>query len=298
MADFFTVIINGAVQGSVLALLAMGFSLVYGVGGILNLAHGALYTLSGYIIFWFYYFNFPYYSAVILGLIVIMLVAALVYILLIKPIQENEIAVMIITFSLAFFIQQFIINFESTVVGGLTYRTLPTLIQGTVNILGANYSNHYFLTLICALIIIILMILFIYKTKIGKTIRAVSQDREAAMLMGINANGILMISVVISALLAGISAFLYVPTDTLDNGLVWGFLIKSFSVVILGGLGSLYGSVIGAFLITYSRNISLALGTFNPIFYQLSELIPLIVILLMLFIRPRGILGKKEIKLN
>ena len=140
--------------------------------------------------------------------------------------------------------------------------------------------------------------LFINKTKIGKTIRAVSQDREAAMLMGINANGILMLSVVISALLAGLSAFLYVPSDTLQNGLVWSFLIKSFSVVILGGLGSLYGSVIGAFLITYSRNISLALGTFNPIFYQMSELIPMLVILFMLFIRPQGLLGKKELKLS
>ena len=118
------------------------------------------------------------------------------------------------------------------------------------------------------------------------------------MLMGINANGILMLSVVISAFLAGISAFLYVPSTSLSYGLVWSFLIKSFSVVILGGLGSLYGSVIGAFFITYSRNIALALGTFNPIFYQLSELIPMLVILLMLFIRPQGILGKKEIKLS
>jgi branched-chain amino acid transport system permease protein len=131
--------------------------------------------------------------------------------------------------------------------------------------------------------------IFISKAKIGKSIRAVAQDREAAMLMGINADRILMLTVALSAFLVGVAAVLYVPASTLIPYMGWSTLLISFSVVILGGMGSVPGSILGAFVIAYARNFC----TFfiDPAF---AELVPLIIILAVLTIRPRGLLGKKE----
>ena len=115
------ILIYGAVLGSILALLASGYSLVYGVAGVLNLAHGALYVLTGYIIYWFVDTGtLAYPFAIIVGLILITVIGALTYLALIKPIEKNEIAVMIVTFALAFFIQQGIYVIEAAKPGKST----------------------------------------------------------------------------------------------------------------------------------------------------------------------------------
>jgi len=284
MVPIAEVIIFGTIEASVYALLALGFSLVYGVGGILNLSHGLFYLLAGYIIFWTYK-TIGIIFAVILALIIIIIIGGLSYLLLIKPLQENHVAILIITFALGFFFEQFI-----KVFGDAIPHTVPSFFGGKITILGVPFPSQFFVILIGSFIVIVITGLFISKSKIGKSIRAISQDREAAMLMGINADRTLMYTVMISAVLAGIAAVLYVPASSIAPHMGWNVLSNSFAIVIFGGLGSLKGSVVSAFILGYSR--SFVNYFIDPAF---SALVPIVVIILVLLIRPRGLFGKKEV---
>ncbi|MBY9008741.1 MAG: branched-chain amino acid ABC transporter permease [Candidatus Lokiarchaeota archaeon] len=294
-AEFFVdTLVYGAALGSVLALLALGYSLVYGVGGIINLAHGAFYILTGYIVFWAYDTGIvPYPIAIILGLLIVPTIAAISYIALIKPTQEHEVGVLIITFSLGFLIERSIVLYEGMQLAEIQDRSFPPILPDLIDVLGTPIISQYILIMIVAVVIISCLIIFIKKSKLGKSIRAVSQDKEAAQLMGINVNLILMFTIVLSAFLAGIAAVLYVPVIPILPTSGWEYLLMSMSVVILGGLGSLPGSVIGAFVISYARFITFY---YIDIQYQLaySGVIHLVVIVIMLIVRPRGILGKKQ----
>lgn len=298
---FVDVLIYGAVFGSILALLASGYSLVYGVAGVLNLAHGAFYVLAGYIVFWFvdsgvllFLGMWAYPIAIMIGLIIITIIGAVTYLVLIKPIEKNEIAVMIVTFALAFFIQQGILVIETAKPGVLEPASLPSFIEGQLNIFGTIINIQSLLVLVGSIIIMLILIFFIKKSKLGKSIRAVSQNKEAAELMGINVSRILMFTVAASALLAGFAAVLYSPEVGLNAQImVWDYLLLSMSVVVLGGLGSIPGSLIGAFVISYAKFITLYYIDL-PLNTAFSALIHLALIIVVLIIRPRGILGKKE----
>lgn len=280
-------LIFGTIQGSVYALLAIGFSLVYGVGGILNQAHGAFYVITMYLFYWFYinFAGFGLFVGAIVGIIVCTIVGGLIYLLLIKPLQDSHVGVVIVTFAFAFFIEQFVkVSVDSI------YHDMPPLIPGFIEIFGVIVYYHYILVVIAALSVIILVILFINKSKIGKSIRAVAQDAEAASLMGINVDRILTYALMISAFLAAVAAVLNVPMDVVAPHIGWSVLLNSFAIVVLGGLGSLHGSVVGAFIIAYARSYTNYF--ISPV---LGALIPIIVIVVMLVLRPRGIFGKKEI---
>ena len=288
-------LIYGLVFGSILALLSSGYALVYGVGRVLNLAHGAFYLLSAYIIFWFVDGGIlPYPLAIVASLILITIIGAVTYITLIKPTEKHgEIAVMIVTFALAFFIQNAILLYEGSKIGELHLMSLDPYISGGVWFFGVLVSYQKIIILIGTFCMLSFLIIFIKKSKLGKSIRAVSQDKDAAQLMGIDVHRVLMITVAFSAFLAGFAATLYTPETALYPQFGWDFLLLSMSVVILGGMGSLTGSVIGAFIISFARNYVLIFIDlpFNTVY---SGLIHLAIILLMLIIRPRGILGKKE----
>ena len=171
--------------------------------------------------------------------------------------------------------------------------SFPAIFPDQIDVFGTPIIGQYILIMIVAAVIISCLTLFIKKSKLGKSIRAVSQDNEAAQLMGINVNFMLMFTIVLSAFLAGVAAVLYVPVIPILPTDGWHYLLMSMSVVILGGLGSLPGSVIGAFVISYTRFITFY---YIDIQYQLafSGVIHLVVIVIMLIVRPRGILGKKQ----
>jgi branched-chain amino acid transport system permease protein len=279
------VLFFGTLEASVYMLLAMGFSLVYGVGGILNLSHGAFYLLAGYILFWGYV-SLGVSVMMIITVIIITTVGGVSYILMIEPLQKTELGVVLATFALGFFFEQFI-----KVAGDALPHTVPVLIPGSIKFGGLTITAQSMLTIFGSIVVVIITMIFINKSKIGKSIRAVSQDREAAMLMGINADRILMYTMMISAFLAGIAAVLYVPASSIAPHLGWDVLTNSFAIVILGGLGSIPGSILGAFILGYTRNF--ANYYISPSF---SALIPIVVIVLVLVLRPRGILGKKELR--
>ncbi|GAH67933.1 unnamed protein product, partial [marine sediment metagenome] len=209
-ATIISFVISGIIQGSIYSLLAMGFSLVYGVGGILNQAHGAFYVISTYLFYW-YFINIPTFGwivGIIVALIVTTLIGGLIYFLLIKPLKDSHVGVVIVTFAFAFFIENLV-----GILVDKQYHNIPYLIPGNFNILGVNVPYHYILILVIALSLVFFITLFINKSKLGKSIRAVAQDSEAASLMGINVDRILAYTLMISAFLAAAAAILNVPVD-------------------------------------------------------------------------------------
>ena len=282
------IIIFGTVHGAVISLLAIGLSLVYGVGGVMNLAHGAFYLLSGYIFYWVVvYANLGLFLGIVIVLVSALIIGALAYLLCIKPLLNSHINVLMITFAIAFFAQALIL----VIVGIGSPLLMDPLIPGSITLFDVTFGAQNILIIILSVISVILVSLFIGKTKLGKSIRAVAQDREAAMLMGINADRILMYVVMLSALLAGFAATLNVPRQYISPYVGWSILTESFAVVVLGGLGSLPGSVVGSFILGYATSI--CNYVLDP---SLAPLIPGIVIVITLIVRPQGIFGKKEIK--
>jgi branched-chain amino acid transport system permease protein len=289
--DFINLIFNGTLNGAVLSLIALGYSLVYGVGHLMNLAHGAYFMMTGYLLLWGLRI-FPGFLIlnVIFAVVIVTIIGGLTYILLIKPLQDSQVAVVLVTFGLAFAIEQFVlINFGTDSVSIINY----VLFEGVTEIFGFPLANQFIFFIIMSLVIVSLFALFISKSKLGKSIRAVSQDREAAALMGINANRTLFYTVVISAFLAAVAGSLYLPGAALTGpSMGWSYLTSSFAVVILGGMGSLVGSVIGGYIVGFITSFT---SIFIPNGPSWAHLVPLVVILIVLIIRPRGLFGKKEI---
>ena len=283
---------TGTLSGAFLSLIALGYSLVYGVGHIMNLSHGSFFMLTGYLLLWF--MNIFYdllWLSVLLSIIIVTTIGGLAYILLIKPLQETSVGVVLVTFGFAFFLEQYVLIISGTDSYAINSYVL---VQGYTEIFGYRMLNQYIFLIIASLLIVSTFALFINKSKLGKSIRAVSQDREAATLMGINSNRILLYTVMISAFLASIAAFLYLPAAAL-SGPSMGFssLTNAFAVVILGGMGSLVGSVVGSYIVGFVTSYT---SIFIPNGPSWAHLIPIIVIIIMLVIRPQGLFGKKEVR--
>lgn len=286
------ILIYGTVQGTLLALLALGFSLVYGVGGLLNLAHGAFFLITAYVIFWtlpFFLFldNYllSFVIAAAIGLIVLVVIGAISYQGLMKPLRESHIGVVLVTFALAFFFEQFV-----RFVGDPKTHYIVPFVPGSITFLGITFPAQFIALVVGSIILVSIVTLFINKSTIGKSIRAVSQDFEAAQLVGINTDRVLMTTVMISALLVGFAAILYAPGNYIAPRIGWRYLLLAFSVTIFGGMGSIPGSIIGAFIMGYATTLTDYL--ISPTF---SVIIPIVVILVMLLVRPQGLLGKKEL---
>lgn len=282
----------GTLNGAVLSLIALGYSLVYGVGGIMNLAHGAYFMLTGYMLLWgLRIFPGLLFLTVIFSVIIVTIIGGLTYILLIKPLQDTHVGVVLITFGLAFALEQFVLIISGTDSVSIANYVIFT---GTSEFFGYTMANQYLFFIVVSLAVVLLFALFISKSKLGKSIRSVSQDREAAVLMGINANRVLLYTVMISAFLASIAASLYLPAAALSGpSMAWSYLTSSFAVIILGGMGSLVGSVVGGYIMGFITSFT---SIFIPNGPSWAHVVPLIVIIIVLIIRPQGLFGKKEIR--
>ena len=290
--ELINMLFNGTLNGAVLSLIALGYSLVYGVGGIMNLAHGAYFMLSGYFLLWgLSLFPGLFWVNIIISVVFVTVIGGLTYILLIKPLQDSHVGVVLITFGLAFAVEQIVMIISGTTSAAINQYMV---FQGTTVFFGFPILNQYIFFIVASLIIVSLFALFISKSKLGKSIRAVSQDREAATLMGINSNRVLLYTVMISAFLASLAAILYLPGAALNGpAMGWEYLTSSFAVVILGGMGSLVGSIVGGYIVGFITSFT---NVFIPNGPSWAHIIPIIVIIIVLIIRPRGLFGKKEIK--
>jgi branched-chain amino acid transport system permease protein len=274
------ILIGGLILGGQYALLALGFSLISGVARIMNFALGALYVLAAYLI----YSSLPLGvgPAITASLVGIVLISFIIYKVLIGPLREKEAEAALVTLALALMIQELV-----KLIWGPDYKNINIGISGYVVLLGVRVVNQKVLALTATLVLFTALSLFIKRTKTGKAVRAVSQNIEVARLVGINVSRVLLIVMGISALLAGLTAVFFAPIVVVSPT-DWNILFKAFPAIVLGGLGSLKGSVVGAFTIAFIETIvAFTLGG-----GYLMQTVTFVIMLAVLFIKPTGLFGK------
>lgn len=278
------IIINGLINGSIYALLAIGFSLIFGVARIVNIAHTAFYMLAAYFIYMgFGYLGLSPYVAMPLAVLAVGVLAVICYKLFIDPIREHEAAVLIATIALAMVIQ------EALLIGfGGHYLGVPPLVKGYAEIVGVKVTYQHLLALAVALLALFGSWLFLMKTKLGLALRATAQDREVANLMGINEARVAMLTMGISAMIAAIAGAIVVPLFVLDPHMWMHPLIMMLAIVVLGGLGSMKGSFVGAYIMAFAEVLVVFLV---PMGSFLKGSVALSIMILVLLIRPEGLFG-------
>lgn len=274
------IIISGLILGGLYCLMSIGFSLIHGVARVMNLAHGALYMLTAYLIYSLLSLGLG--PAIIISLIVTVLFSLIIYKLLIGPLREKESRAAIVTLALALIFQESV-----KLIWGPEFKSIPSVTTGYVTIIGVRVVNQKLLSLIVAIILVAILWVFIRQTKQGKAIRAVAQNMEVAKLVGINITRVFMLSMGISALLAGFAAVLFAPVYVVSPN-SWTILFSSFPVIVLGGLGSIKGSFIASFIIAFIEKIL----EFTVGGGYIVPTVTFAIMIVVLLIRPSGLFGK------
>jgi branched-chain amino acid transport system permease protein len=282
---FLQELVNGILAGGIFAVVALGFSLVWGIMNIINLAHGAYLMLGAYIAYTlFTYFHVDPFISIPIAFIVMFAFGYLVQRSMINYVVRAPI---LTTFLLTFGLSLLIINLALVVFHG-DVKGITTSYSGTNFSIGpVTVAWSKFWTLLAALLITGCMQAFLTRTKTGRAIRATSMDIGAAQLSGVNVAHLYAIVYGLGAGLAGAAGVLISLSYSLQPSMGDPFIIKAFVVCVLGGLGSVEGALIGGIVYGIVESFGSALiGT------GLQEAVALLVLLLVLLFRPRGIMGK------
>ncbi|MBQ3565595.1 MAG: branched-chain amino acid ABC transporter permease [Oscillospiraceae bacterium] len=282
-------LINGLSLGSIYAVIALGYTLVYGIAKMLNFAHGDVIMVGGYVVFVFMtQMNVNPYLSVLISIAVCTALGITIEKVAYKPLRKaSSLAVLITAIGVSYFLQNIALlifgekpkNFTSVV-------EIPsvTLFDGEIVISGETIA-----AIAVSVIIVIGLSLFVNKTKQGRAMLAVSEDKDAAQLMGINVNSTISLTFAIGAGLAAVAGVLLCsayPTLSNTTGAMPG--IKAFVAAVFGGIGSIPGAMIGGILIGVIEILGRAY--ISP---QLADAIVFLVLIVVLIIKPTGILGKK-----
>lgn len=288
MQTFWQQVLNGLSLGSIYALLALGYTMVYGIIKLINFAHGDVYMLGA---FWGYYIIRTYHVNFIVALLTAMIFTALVGMIIeylaYRPLRNSpRITALITAIGVSYFLEN-----GMSFLFGASPRNFPQVItQHNYHVLGITISNIQLLILGTSLVLMILLQLIIQKTKMGTAMRAVAVDQEAAALVGINPDHIISFTFGIGSALAGAGGVLiglyYNSIDPL-MGMTPG--IKAFVAAVVGGIGSVPGAAIGGFLIGLLETVTQAIGL-----SAYKDAVVYVVLIIVLVILPTGLLGKNK----
>ena len=278
------ILVTGLVNGGVYALLAIGFSLIFGVARIVNIAHTAFYMLAAYC---FYTLlvkaQFGFVAAALVSVVGVTLLALLCYRLVIEPVREHEAAVLIATIALALIFQEvMLLSF------GGHYLGIPSTLEGGMRFLGVSIPYQRLLILAVAAAMLLIVWIVLYRTRVGLAIRATANDLEVANLMGMNVHRIAMLTVALSVSLAAVAGVVVAPVFVVDPFMWLAPLVTMLAIVVLGGLGSMRGSLIGALAIGYIEAITVFAV---PAGAYLKGAVALAIMVVVLLVRPEGLFG-------
>jgi branched-chain amino acid transport system permease protein len=278
------ILVTGLVNGGVYALLAIGFSLIFGVARIVNIAHTAFYMLAAYA---FYTLltrtGLGFALSGIIAVAAVVLLSLVCYKLVIEPVREHESAVLISTIALGLIFQELmLVSFGGHFLG------VPSTIDGVVRLAGVAIPYQRLLILVVAGVMLAVTWFFLYHTRTGLAIRATANDLEVANLMGMNVHRVAMVTVGLSVGLAAIAGVVATPVTSVHPHMWLDPLVIMLAIVVLGGLGSLKGSVIGALIIAYVE----AITVFTlPAGAHLKGVAALGIMVAVLLARPEGLFG-------
>ncbi len=287
MIHFIQTLISGLSLGSIYALIALGYTMVYGIAKMLNFAHGDIIMIGAYAgIVAVAQLGLPPVLAVVLSVLVCVLLGVLIEHLAYKPLrQAPSLSVLITAIGVSYLLQNLaLLIFGSQQKAYPTVLTLPTLQLGPVSIEGVTI-----LTLVTTAVIMLALTFFVNKTKLGKAMRAVSEDKAAASLMGISVNRTITLTFAIGSALAAFASIFYGMTYVYikpTTGAMPG--IKAFTAAVFGGIGSIPGAMLGGILLGLIEQFS---KTYISTLW--ADAIVFAVLVLVLVVKPTGLLGKK-----
>ena len=281
-------LLSGISVGGQYALIAIGYTMVYGILRLINFAHGDVFMVAGLVMV-YASASMPMYLSIPLVIVVTVALGFTIERVAYKPLRSApRMSVMISAIGVSYLLQNCALYFT----GGLAqmYPTIPWL-SNSVTIGGATTKMVTIVTPILTVALVFALVLFIQKTKIGMAMRAVSRDFETSQLMGIKINSVISMTFVIGCFLAAVGSLLYFtnyPSVIPTSGAMPG--LKAFVAAVFGGIGSIPGAVIGAFLIGICENIIKGLGSNWTIF---SDAFTFVLLIIVLLVKPTGIFGEK-----
>ena len=283
--EFIETLINGLSIGSTYAVIALGYTMVYGIAKMLNFAHGDVIMVGGYMI---------YLAMVAIGNPLLGLLGAVAFCILLgitiekvayKPLRgASPLAVLITAIGVSYLLQS-----TAQIIFGSAPKMVIIADFGNLEFAGLKIPYYMLITLACSLIIMVALSLFVKYTKTGRAMIAVSEDKGAAQLMGINVNGIITITFAIGSGLAAFAGFfMLMKSPSLSNTLGAMPGIKAFTAAVIGGIGSIPGAMLGGILMGIVEAISFTIPAIAPY----TDAIEFLVLIIILLVRPSGILGK------
>lgn len=288
MMSFISYLVNGISLGSIYALIALGYTMVYGIAKMLNFAHGDIIMVGGFTVFTAMSTEWcPVWLSVVIGIIVCTVLGVVVEKVAYKPLRNaSPLAVLITAIGVSYLLQN-----VALIIFGSASQSFTSVVKNVapVTIGGVTISMETIISIVVSVIIMVCLTFFINKTKAGKAMLAVSEDKGAAQLMGINVNSTISLTFAIGSALAGVASVLLCssyPQISPYTGSMPG--IKAFVAAVFGGIGSIPGAMIGGILLGVIENLSKAY-----ISSQLSDAIVFLVLIVVLIVKPTGIMGKK-----
>ena len=289
MIQFLSYLLNGISLGSVYAIIALGYSMVYGIAKMLNFAHGDVIMIGAFISFSAtQYWNLPPLVSVVLAVIVCTVLGIVIEGLAYKPLRKaTSLAVLITAIGMSWFLQN-----VALLIWGANPKSFSSVISvPSLELFGGqlHVTGETIVTISANIIIMIALTLFTGKTKMGKAMRAVSEDKGAAELMGINVNATISMTFAIGSALAAIAGVLLCsayPVLMPTTGSMPG--IKAFTAAVFGGIGSIPGALIGGLLLGLIEILGKAYVS-----TELGDALVFAVLIVVLLVKPTGLLGKK-----
>jgi branched-chain amino acid transport system permease protein len=298
-------LVNGVTLGSVYALIALGYSMVYGVLELINFAHGDVFMVGAFITLGVVnLFNVRSGVALTVAIPVLVLALALAVLgcaalgftiekLAYRPLRNApRLAPLISAIGVSFVIEAWVATYVSS-----NFFSLPTMIQGSWNLYGSvSVSNIQLLMLVSSALMMVGLTLLVRRTRLGRGMRAVAQDRQAAALMGVNIDEVISFTFIIGSALAAVAGLVYALNYPINN--VMGFVagLKAFTAAVIGGIGNIPGAMVGGFLLGLAEALGAGyIGNISCGFFSSSyqNAFAFAFLILMLVFRPSGILGER-----
>ena len=282
---FLSQLINGLQIGSIYALVALGYSMVYGIVKLLNFAHGDIIMVGSYMLFiTSSQLGLPIWLCVVISVAFCALLGMLIEKVAYKPLRHSpKISLLITAIGVSYLLQNL-----AQLIFTANPRMFPNFFPGYVNVGGGQFAVVTIVTIGVSVVLMIGLTLLVSKTKMGKAMRAVSEDSDTAQLMGINVNNTISFTFALGSALAAIASFLYCCSYSQIEPTMGSMLgIKAFVAAVLGGIGSLPGAMIGGIIIGIVESLTKAY-----ISSQLADAVVFGILIVVLLIKPAGLLGK------
>lgn len=277
-------LLNGVALGSLLMVLSSGLAMIYGLRGVANFAHGALY-MSGAYIAYSVSDRMSFWLALLVVPLVLAVLGVILELALFRPLQHrSHIELGLITFGLALMAERIVV----LIWGERTLRvTPPELLQGTTTLFGVGYPTYRLAIIVIALAMAAALVVWLRSTTIGLHIRAASQEIETAGIMGVNVDKVSLVVVALGVALAGLAGTLAAPYIALDPGMGNAYLITILIVVVVGGVGSIGGAMVAGMGLGIIQTVA---TVWSPSF---AVIVPYLALTIVLLWRPTGLAGKR-----